>query len=353
MNTTLPVKRQFDDNNSLKISNKKSKTSLNINKKPGKSADNSFSMLRKELASLKKSFAECNGQQVEERRLRSIKRDIEKCCEELENMETQVKEFETEKNILDGQVNEFESKKGELEGLLRDFESEKTNFERRQKEFESKEKEFEIRVMEFQSKEEEFKVQVKVLFEAKEEKFEVKMQQFENQVEDNLKSVKALELKENQIEVQIKDLKSKLNNFGGQPKELELTEKQHDEEKEFDTSYMDDDGASEEIDILDNLRESSDPAKIVLDIILNPIIPLPKKGDKAVIIDDESRIYLLEKLMTISPNIKPCVRDEALKLARELKANMKENTENYLEVLGFLLILSIYGLHTYFDEDEV
>jgi len=101
------------------------------------------------------------------------------------------------------------------------------------------------------------------------------------------------------------------------------------------------------------LRESSDIAKIVLDIILDdPIFPLPKKGDKAVIID-ESRIYLLEQLMIIVPNIKPCVRDEALKVAHELKANIKENTENSLEVLGFLLIITIYGLLTYFDGDEV
>jgi len=128
--------------------------------------------------------------------------------------------------------------------------------------------------------------------------------------------------------------------------------------KYADTSNMDDqfsitiDGTSEEFGILDNLQKSSDPAKLVLDIILNPTIPLPKKGDKAVIID-ESRIYLMQKLMTISPDIKLCVRDEALKLAHELKANMKENTENSLEVLGFLMILSIYGLLTYFDEDEV
>ncbi|MCI60807.1 frigida-LIKE protein, partial [Trifolium medium] len=32
---------------------------------------------------------------------------------------------------------------------------------------------------------------------------------------------------------------------------------------------------------------------------------------------------------------------------------MKENTENSLMVLGFLLLLSIYGLVTYFNEDEV
>jgi len=108
----------------------------------------------------------------------------------------------------------------------------------------------------------------------------------------------------------------------------------------------------EEFGILDNLRESSDPTKLVLDIILNPTIPLPKKGDKAMIID-EGWIYLLEQLMAISPNIKSCVRDDVLKLAHELKPNMKENSENSSEVFGFLLILSIYGLLTSFDEDEV
>jgi len=61
--TTLPVKRLFDNNNSLNISVKKLKASpyddqdkdedhisfLKINKRPGKSADNSFSSLMKKL----------------------------------------------------------------------------------------------------------------------------------------------------------------------------------------------------------------------------------------------------------------------------------------------------------------
>jgi hypothetical protein len=32
---------------------------------------------------------------------------------------------------------------------------------------------------------------------------------------------------------------------------------------------------------------------------------------------------------------------------------MKENTENSLAVVSFLLLLSIYGLLTYFNDDEV
>jgi hypothetical protein len=109
---------------------------------------------------------------------------------------------------------------------------------------------------------------------------------------------------------------------------------------------------SEQTDILVNLLESSDPAKVVLDIIQNPIIPLCKNIDNGVIIDNR-HIYLLEQLMKISPDIKPCVREEALKLALHLKANVKENNENSLVVLGFLLLLSIYGLVSYFNEDYI
>jgi len=104
--------------------------------------------------------------------------------------------------------------------------------------------------------------------------------------------------------------------------------------------------------ILVNLQESSDPSKLVLEMILNPITPLRQKGDNVVIIADY-QIYLLEQLMRISPVIEPCVRKKALKLAFDLKDKMKENTENSLAVLGFLLLLSIYKLLDSFDKDEV
>ncbi|PNX88120.1 frigida-LIKE protein [Trifolium pratense] len=75
-------------------------------------------------------------------------------------------------------------------------------------------------------------------------------------------------------------------------------------------------------------------------------------GDNAVIIGD-SHILLLEQLMRISPHIEPHVREEAMKLALHLKSNISENTENSVVVVGFLLLLSIYGLAPSFDEDEV
>lgn len=109
---------------------------------------------------------------------------------------------------------------------------------------------------------------------------------------------------------------------------------------------------SEQNEILVTLRESSNPAKLVLDIIQNPSMPLSKKDDNDLVIDDW-RIYLLETLMGMSPIIKPRVREQALKLAHKFKANIKGNTENSLVVLGFLLLLSIYGLITSFDEGGV
>ncbi|PNX69515.1 frigida-LIKE protein, partial [Trifolium pratense] len=121
---------------------------------------------------------------------------------------------------------------------------------------------------------------------------------------------------------------------------------------QFTTSEQTDGTESLHKGILVNIVESSDPSRLVLDMIQNPVIPLCKKGDNALIIADY-QIYLLEQLLRISPNIKPCVREEALKLALNLEAYMKENTENSLVVLGFLLILSIYGLLDSFNEDDI
>lgn len=101
-----------------------------------------------------------------------------------------------------------------------------------------------------------------------------------------------------------------------------------------------------------HLRSLSDPSQAVLEIIQNPFIPKFKMGNSDVIIDDKD-ILLLEELMKISPDVKPHTREKAMKLALELKANMEENTENSKVVLGFLLLVSIYGLVPFFDEDEV
>ncbi|XP_024640540.1 kinectin [Medicago truncatula] len=429
---TLLDKRLFDDKNTLHISVKKSKVS----------PYDDIPSLKKERPLVKKSFEECKRYRiVEEKRLQSIKRDIDKCYYELKNKKTQVscvrrineihqkmlekvkeihKEFLAKEGKLslmedligerkqelvtkerelrqvmdniskqkhfESKLKKFESQEKEFEIQVKDLVSIHKHFESRMKELASKEKQHEALVMEHKSKESEFEGLVKELeskkkdFDIQVEELKSKERQLEGEVQDLESRKNTLDGRQKEIEskkgefegrvedftsekmdfeIRLKELETKEKHFEEKVKEFELTKKQHDEgENEFDTSYMDDelsitiDGASEESDILVNLQESSDPSKIVLDVIMNPIIPLPKKGDKVVIID-ESRIFMLEQLMIMSPNIKSCVKDEALKLAHELKANIKANTEYSLEVLGFLLILSVYGLFTYFDQDEV
>ncbi|XP_057456833.1 uncharacterized protein LOC130747810 [Lotus japonicus] len=107
-------------------------------------------------------------------------------------------------------------------------------------------------------------------------------------------------------------------------------------------------------DILACLQTSADPATLALDIIQNPIVPRDRNGNEDVILDG-SHIILLDQLMRISPSpfIKPHIRDAAKKLAVALKAKLNPSDENSSMVLGFLQLLSIYGLVSFFDEDEV
>jgi len=75
-------------------------------------------------------------------------------------------------------------------------------------------------------------------------------------------------------------------------------------------------------------------------------------GDNDVTIDDGD-ILLLKALRKISPDIRPHVREEAMKLTLDVKAYISQNTENSAVILGFLLLLSIYGLAPSFNEDEI
>ncbi|WJX69352.1 hypothetical protein P8452_53613 [Trifolium repens] len=321
--------------------------------------------------------------------LESKKKHFESQVEELKSEERrlqgQVKELESKEKKFKGPVKKFGSKVDEFEGRVEELESEKKHFEIRLKELESKEKQFEEQMKEFHSKEEEFKGKVKEL-ESKDEAFKGRVKELESKTKKFEGRWKELELKENKFKVKVKELnlqekqfagkvkdpESSLNKFDGQLKEPNSRKRYIDEEKDSVTSYMNDQlsctiggtslqlGTSEKTEgveslyngILVNMIESSDPSRLVLDMIQNPIIPICKKGDNAVIIADY-HIYLLEQLMRMTPNIKPCVREEALMLAFDLKADMKENTENSLTVLGFLLLLSIFGLLTSFNEDEV
>ncbi|TYI02500.1 hypothetical protein ES332_A11G271200v1 [Gossypium tomentosum] len=103
------------------------------------------------------------------------------------------------------------------------------------------------------------------------------------------------------------------------------------------------------------LKLSGDPAKLVLDAMEGFYPPHLSKGD----IDFEgdvarrSCILLLEQLMKLSPEIKPNVRKEAVKLAFDWITKMKVESGHELEVLGFLWLLASFQLGDAFDADEL
>ncbi|KAL6963311.1 hypothetical protein U1Q18_048460 [Sarracenia purpurea var. burkii] len=103
------------------------------------------------------------------------------------------------------------------------------------------------------------------------------------------------------------------------------------------------------------LQLSSDPAKLVLDALEGFYPPHLKKGDVEFeeVVVRRSCILLLDHLMKISPQIQPCVKEEALKLAGEWKAKMRVVPDNFLEVLGFMQLLASYKLASNFDTDEL
>ncbi|MED6144300.1 hypothetical protein PIB30_014382 [Stylosanthes scabra] len=164
-------------------------------------------------------------------------------------------------------------------------------------------------------------------------------------------------LKEKQVEAQWKEFEVKTTQH-------EAFVKSFKEGKQQVANYMDNhsstDGGSlplfssdpKDTDILDILRSSSDPAKVILDIMKDAVDSNCKMGDQAMAIDD-SHIFLLEHLMKISPHIESHVREEAMELALHMKSSMRLSTDNSLVVLSFLMILSIYKLVSSFNKDEV
>ncbi|XP_068318190.1 FRIGIDA-like protein 5 isoform X1 [Pyrus communis] len=103
------------------------------------------------------------------------------------------------------------------------------------------------------------------------------------------------------------------------------------------------------------LQASPDPAKLVLDA-MQGFYHANSSADKSEC-DFDLRItrmtcsLLLENLKSVSPQINPEVREEAIKLAGDWKVKMR--TDNCLEVLGFLRLVSTYGITSFYDAKEL
>ncbi|KAK8504561.1 hypothetical protein V6N13_064023 [Hibiscus sabdariffa] len=100
---------------------------------------------------------------------------------------------------------------------------------------------------------------------------------------------------------------------------------------------------------------AADPAKLVLDAMQGFYPPHLRKGDREFEgnVARRSCILLLEQLMEISPEVKPRVRDEAMKLAFDWITKMRVESGHELEVFGFLRLLASFQLAGAFDADEL
>ncbi|KAH0991747.1 hypothetical protein GBA52_003230 [Prunus armeniaca] len=105
------------------------------------------------------------------------------------------------------------------------------------------------------------------------------------------------------------------------------------------------------------LEASLDQAKLVLDAMQGFYPSNSTLGNRECDFDlgviRRSCILLLEALRKVSPQINPHVREEAIKLADDWKDKMTVATENWLEILGFLRLVTTYEITSSYDEKEL
>ncbi|KAM1802248.1 hypothetical protein TB2_032984 [Malus domestica] len=102
------------------------------------------------------------------------------------------------------------------------------------------------------------------------------------------------------------------------------------------------------------LQASPDPAKLVLDAMQGFYHANSSVDESECDFESITRMtcsLLLENLKSVSPQINPEVREEAIKLAGDWKVKMR--TDNCLEVLGFLRLVSTYGITSFYDAKEL
>ena len=101
------------------------------------------------------------------------------------------------------------------------------------------------------------------------------------------------------------------------------------------------------------IRAASDPAKLVLDAVRSFFVG-DGQSEGEIYGTRRNCILLMERLISISAEIKPPVREKAMALAHEWKMKMAvDGGKNHVEALGFLQLLASYKLSSEFDADEL
>ncbi|KAJ9185920.1 hypothetical protein P3X46_005491 [Hevea brasiliensis] len=306
--------------------------------------------LKKELLqSVQISIIECSEELEAMKKQRStVQKSIAECSEELESKKKSIDLME--KSLKECSDN-LALKEAELDSIQR-FHKE---HEEKKKYFDSLERTLEECWEKLQMKERQFEESVK--------KFELEREQFDLMQKSVEERCKQLELKEKQLNdnfhsqlaiVQPGNLM--LNNTGnslsvgcqnfitndGQKLQLLLNEHLRNHDLVHN-------------EVFTAIQKSPDPGKLVLDAMHGFYPQGLKKGDVEfdLSVIRRSCTTLLEQLLKVSPQIKPEIKQQAMKLAGEWKARMSAVKENSLEVLGFLQLLGAFKLYSAFSPDEI
>uniref|UniRef100_A0A5B6YX63 FRIGIDA-like protein n=1 Tax=Davidia involucrata TaxID=16924 RepID=A0A5B6YX63_DAVIN len=306
---------------------------LKSNEKEFDSARLSIEERSKELESIEKSIQKRSEElQLKERQFDSTRLSTEERSKEFDSIQELINESFDE---LRSKEKEFDSIQQSIERRLKEVESKENQLEERSKELELKEKQFdsiqksiEKRLEELNSKEKPYEEHTKQL--------KSKEKQCANILHPQVKVEQ-----EEYMQLSSANLQFSVTMDG---KSLQLFLNEHSDKHE---SMRD--------EVFAALKMSSDPAKLVLDAMQGFYPPYLKKGDTEleVSVIRRSCSLLLGQLMRVSPQIKPHVKEEAMKLAVGWKAKLEVGNENSLEVLGFLQVVATYGLVSAFDGDDL
>ncbi|BFG37066.1 hypothetical protein CerSpe_233400 [Prunus speciosa] len=329
---------------------------------------------QKEFDSIKKSTEEHT------RNLKAKERQLE---DQGKEVELKQKEFDTIRKSSEAVIQNLKLKERRLEDQAK-------GRELKQKEFDSIIKSSEELIQNLKSKERRLEDQAKGL--------ELKQKEFDSIKKSNEEHTRNLKAKERRLEDQAKEVELKQKEFDSirksteehtrNLKEKEKTNALHSQVKIEQVEYIPSNHAFvpssasnqsiinrdgrglqqfmnehlKRIDLVGSeistvLEASLDPAKLVLDS-MQGFYPSNSTVDNRECNFDlrvirRSCILLLEALKKISPQINPLVREEAIKLAGDWKAKMTGATENWLEILGFLRLVTTYEITSAYDGNEL
>ncbi|KAK8541905.1 hypothetical protein V6N12_014525 [Hibiscus sabdariffa] len=316
-----------------------------------------------ELVSVKNSILNCTRQlESKQQQLEAIQKSQEEISGMLESKE---KQLDLVVKACGERLQEADVKEKHLDSIKRSLDERLDKLEREKRQFEARVRQFELEEKQFDS--------VKKSVEQRSKELELKEKKLTNALHSQVSSgnpisffsqahgISNVESVNPVITPQIKT--ENLENFiifnGIEASTADLVTGARMDGGMDSLSILDEHSDEPDLrknEVLRALQNSPDPAKFVLDLMLE-ISSQHKKNDGSGFEESVLKISLLmlEQLLQVSPHVQPQpnVKTDALKLAKEWKTKMKLSAENSMEILCFLQFVAAFGLASSLNADEI